>query len=79
MEDDADQGKTELIELIETDPDTILNDNDKLKEIIKDHQLTILLLESKEEYYMVVKVDGDDIALVRPKELPESMQKRVQC
>lgn len=54
--------KDEIVE----NPDGILENEDKLREIIADPDLTLKLLESKEEYSMKVKVDGVDVAMVRP-------------
>jgi len=60
---------------IKKTPDLILNDKSMLKEVIKDPLNTIELLKAKGETIMNVEVDGQEIELVRPVILPETIDK----
>lgn len=60
---------------IKKTPDLILNDKSMLKEVIKDPLNTIELLKANGETIMNVEVDGQEIELVRPVILPETIDK----
>jgi hypothetical protein len=53
-------------EEIRKDPDKILKDKDKLKEVINEPENTVELLKAKGIMEMKVGVDGQEIELVRP-------------
>lgn len=51
---------------IKEDPDKVLKNNTKMREVIKDPELAICLLEEKGEYERHVEVDGELVMLARP-------------
>lgn len=61
---------------IKNDPDSILEDEEKIKAVVKDHELVVKVLEAKEETEMKVTVDGEEVALVRPFMSAEELEKR---
>lgn len=56
---------SELIDEIIEDSDSVLNDEIKLKEVVKDSELAVKLLESKGVSHLDVVVEDVPIALVR--------------
>jgi hypothetical protein len=56
---------SELIDEIIEDSDSVLNDEIKLKEVVKDSELVVKLLESKGVSHLDVVVEDVPIALVR--------------
>ena len=55
----------ELIDEIMEDPDSVLNDEAKLKEVVQDPELAVKLLESKGVEYLEVTVENQNIAIVQ--------------
>ena len=55
----------ELIDEIMEDPDSVLNDETKLKEVVQDPELAVKLLESKGVEYLEVTVENQNIAIVQ--------------
>ena len=55
----------ELIDEIMQDPDSVLNDEAKLKEVVQDPELAVKLLESKGVEYLEVTVENQNIAIVQ--------------
>lgn len=55
----------ELIDEIMQDPDSVLNDETKLKEVVQDPELAVKLLESKGVEYLDVTVENQNIAIVQ--------------
>jgi len=51
---------------IERNPDGVLDDEDRMRDVIADPNLTIKLLTSKEVDKMTVILDGEKVALVKP-------------
>lgn len=62
---------------IKKDPDKVLKDNIKMREVIKDPELVICLLEEKGEYERHIEVDGEPVMLARPY-VTEEMEKKVK-
>lgn len=57
-----------IINDIKKDADKVLNDSEKMKEVVKDSGLVIELLKQKDIFNLTVEVEGNDIILVRPLE-----------
>lgn len=55
----------ELIDEIMEDPDSVLNDEAKLKGVVQDPELAVKLLESKGVEYLEVTVENQNIAIVQ--------------
>jgi hypothetical protein len=52
-------------------PDAILADSEKLKEVVSNPDLVVDLLDVKDEPEMDVEVDGETVALAKPLFNPE--------
>lgn len=65
-----------MIDEIRENPDKVLKDDEKMKEVISDPDLVISLLKAKNKSNLIVSVDGEDVELVKPQELPKPLFKR---
>jgi hypothetical protein len=54
-----------LSDEITTNPDMVLADEEKMKEVIKDAELTVKLLETKNIGNLNIEIEGETVALVR--------------
>lgn len=52
-----------LLDLVKTNPDEVLNDENTLKLIVVDPELSSELVEAKNEDQLIVSIDGDDTKL----------------
>jgi len=69
--------KEKLQSELKGNADEILNDPERMKEIIKTPELVVELLKEKDELEIVIEIEGEPMYLVRPPKLPDKFKRMI--